>query len=243
VVEEQVKIEQVRKEREVAVQEAEIQRREKELIATVLKAAEVERQRIEALAEAERQRQILEATGRSEAAKLAGQAQAEVIRLQGLAEAETIQAKGQAEANALQVKAGAYQDFNQAAVLDRLLASMPDVVRALSEPLARVDKITVVSTGGDGANTGTGVNRVTNDLTQMVAQVPALFETLTGVKINDLLKDVPRVLGAGDGAAPNGTAANGAGAVTTVAARSAEIKPAEQPRSESVPPAKPADGA
>jgi flotillin len=231
VVEEQVKIEQVRKEREVAVQEAEILRREKELIATVLKAAEVERKRIETLAEAEKQRQVLDATGESEATKLAGQAQAEVIRAKGLAEADAIQARGQAEANALQTKATAYQEFNQAAVLDRLLASMPDVVRALSEPLAKVDKITVVSTGSDGANGGTGVNRVTSDLTQMVAQVPALFETLTGVKVEDLLRGVPQALGSGDGSGPapkNGSTTNGSTPVVT-AGRPADATPAEKP--------------
>ena len=225
VIAEQVKIEEVRKQGEIAVQEAEIQRREKELIAQVLKAAEVERQRIETLAAADQQRQIFEATGRAESAKLAGQAQAEVIRVQGLAEADAIQAKGQAEANALQTKASAYQDFNQAAVLDRLLASMPDVVRALSEPLAKVDKITVVSTGAEGNGHGTGINRVTSDLTQMVAQVPALFETLTGIKVNDLLKDVPRGLGAGDGPGRNGTVSNGAAHAAPGNGRPADGKP------------------
>src|SRR5512135_1371373 len=47
---EEVTILQVQKEHEVKVQEAEIARREKELIATVLKGAEIERQRIETLA-------------------------------------------------------------------------------------------------------------------------------------------------------------------------------------------------
>jgi flotillin len=232
VVEEQVKIEQVRKEREVAVQEAEIQRREKELIAQVLKAAEVERQRIETLAEADRQRQVLDATGKAEATKLDGQARAEIIRLQGLAEADSIRARGEAEAQALQTKAGAYQEFNQAAVLDRLLGSMPDVVRALSEPLAKVDKITVVSTGSDNGHAGAGINRVTNDLTQMVAQVPALFETLTGVNIGELLKSVPQALSSGDGATPaaprTGATTNGA-TPAIVAPAASTAKPSEAP--------------
>jgi flotillin len=194
----------VRKQGEISVQEAEIQRSEKELIATVLRAAEVERQRIETLAEAERQRRILQATGQAESVRLEGQAQAEVTRNVGTAEAEVILAKGQAEANAMQVKAGAYQNYNQAAVLDKLLSGMPEVVRALSEPLGKVDKITVVSTGGDGG--GTGVNRVTADLSTMVAQVPALLETLTGMTVADLLARVPEL-----GASTNGAGtANGA---------------------------------
>jgi len=108
-----------------------------------------------------------------------------------MAEAEIIEAKGHAEATALKVRAGAYQDYNQAAVLDRLLSELPAVVRAAAEPLNNVDRITVISTGADGVNGGTGVNRITNDLSALVAQVPALVESLTGVNLQDLLKHVP----------------------------------------------------
>ena len=51
VVAESVKVQQVEREAQVKVQDAEIARREKELIATVLKQAEIERQKIETLAE------------------------------------------------------------------------------------------------------------------------------------------------------------------------------------------------
>nr|MBA3297741.1 hypothetical protein [Acidobacteriota bacterium] len=173
------------------VQEAEILRREKELIATVLRAAEVEKQRIETLAQAERERQVLRASGQAEATRLEGEAQAKIVRLRGLADAEVIQAKGEAEAHAMHVKASAYQDYNQAAVLDRLLGELPDVVRALAEPLNKVDKITIISTGPDGGNAGTGINRIASDMSSMIAQVPAMLESLTGVKLEDLLKHVP----------------------------------------------------
>ncbi|HWV25160.1 MAG TPA: SPFH domain-containing protein [Thermomicrobiales bacterium] len=192
IVAEQVRVEQVRKEGEIAVQEAEITRREKELIATVLRAAEIEKQRIETLAEAERQRQVLHARAQAEQTKLEGEAQAEIVRIKGRAEADAIEARGQAEAQAMQLKAGAFQEYNQAAVIDKLLSEMPDVMRAIAEPLNRVDKITVVSTGGDGQGGGTtGVNRLAGDMTSLVAQVPALLEALTGVNLEDLLKHVP----------------------------------------------------
>ncbi len=191
IVQEQVRVEQVRKEGEVAVQEAEILRREKELIATVLRAAEVEKQRIETLASAEKQRELLKASGLAEARKLQGDAEAVALRAQGQAEAEIILAKGRAEATALETKAMAYQQFNQAAVLDRLLGEMPAVVRALAEPLSRVDKITVISTGSDANGQGTGVNRVATDVTSMLAQFPAMLESLTGVRIEDLMKNIP----------------------------------------------------
>jgi flotillin len=189
VTEEQVRIEQVRKHGEIAVQEAEIQRREKELIATVLRAAEIERQRIETLAAADQQRQVLEATGRAEAIKLQGQAEAEVTRVRGTAEAEILRAKGEAEAKAMHVKADAYLDYNQAAVIDRIVSVLPQIVASLAQPLSNIDKITVVSTG-DGNGSGSGVSRVTADIAQMVAQVPAIVEGLTGVDVGQMVQSV-----------------------------------------------------
>src|SRR5438552_11714032 len=180
VVAEQVKVQQVEKEQQVKVQEAEIARREKELIATVLKQAEIERQRIETLAAAEKQRLMAEAEGHASA-----------IRQQGEAEAEIIFKKGEAEAKAMNVKAEAYLEYNQAAVIDKLLTGLPEVVRALAQPLSQVDKITIVSTGNGSS---AGAHKITGDITEMAAQVPALFEALSGMKISDLLANV-RLIG------------------------------------------------
>jgi flotillin len=179
VIAESVKVQQIEKEQQVKVQEAEINRREKELIATVLKQAEIERQRIETLAAAEKARLMAEAEG-----------QASAIRQQGEAEAEIIFKKGEAEAKAMNVKAEAYQEYNQAAVIDKLFASMPEVVKALAAPLANVDKITIVSTGNGDAS---GMNKVTGDIAKMAAQVPALFETLSGMPLADLLGKVRQI--------------------------------------------------
>jgi len=149
VVAESVKVQQVEKEQQVKVQEAEILRREKELIATVLKGAEIERQRI-----------------------------------QTLAEAEIIFKKGDAEARAMNLKAEAFQEYNQAAVVDKLLTGLPEIVKALASPLSNVDKITIVSTGNGHS---AGMNKITGDITEMAAQVPALFEALSGMQMSDLL--------------------------------------------------------
>jgi flotillin len=179
VIAESVRVQQVEKEGQVKVQDAEILRREKELIATVLKQAEIERQRIETLAMAEKQRLMSEAEG-----------QASSIRQQGEAEAEIIFKKGEAEAKAMNVKAEAFQEYNQAAIVDKLLTGLPEVVKALASPLANVDKITVISTGnGDAA----GLNKITGDITKMAAQVPALFETLSGMDIRELLGKVRQI--------------------------------------------------
>jgi flotillin len=176
---ESTKVQQIEKEAQIKVQDAEIQRRERELIATILKSAEVERRRIETLAEAEKQRRIFEAEGRASA-----------IRAEGEAEAEIIFKRGEAEARAMNVKAEAYQEWNEAAVVDKLITIMPEVVRALAAPLANVDKITIVSTGnGDGA----GMSKITGDMAAMAAQIPALFETLSGMKMSDLLSKVQTI--------------------------------------------------
>ena len=111
VIAEAVRVQQIEREQQIKVQEAEILRREKELIATVLKQAEVERQRISVLAEAEKSRLSIEAEG----------AAPRRPALQGEAEADIIFKKGDAEARAMNVKAEAFQEYNQAAVIDKLL--------------------------------------------------------------------------------------------------------------------------
>ena len=192
VIVEAVKVRQVEKEQEIKVQEAEILRHEKELIANVLKNAEIERQRIEMIAEASRRKMTIEAEGAAAA-----------TRLQGEADADIILRKGEAEAKAMNVKAEAYQEWNQAAVVDKLITGLPEVVRAMAAPLANIDKITIVSTGNDGA---AGMHKITGDMTKIAAQIPALFETLSGMQMSDLLGKVRGIADrAGSDAKPNGS--------------------------------------
>jgi flotillin len=183
VVVESLKIQQLEKEGQIKVQEAEILRHEKELIATVLKSAEIERARVETIAAGERQRLMTEAEGRAAA-----------VRAEGEAEAEIIFKKGDAEARAMNVKAEAYLEWNQAAVVDRLISQMPEMVRAMAAPLANVDKITIISTGDGPA---AGAHKVTGDLAAIAAQVPALFESLSGMQLSDLFAKV-RLIGSED---------------------------------------------
>jgi flotillin len=191
VVTESVRVQQVEREQQIKVQEAEILRREKELIATVLKQAEIERQRISVLADAEKNRLSMEAEGAAAATRAKGEAEADIIFK-----------KGDAEARAMNVKAAAFQEYNQAAVIDKLLTAMPEIVAALASPLGKVDKITVVSTGNGSS---TGMHKVTSDLTDIAAQVPALVEALSGVPMSDLLSKVRKL---GD-KAPNGSVTAG----------------------------------
>ncbi|HEY7781478.1 MAG TPA: SPFH domain-containing protein [Ktedonobacterales bacterium] len=230
IVAETARAQEIEKTAQVKVQEAEAQRRQMELSATVVKAAEAERQRVETMADAERQRATVEAEGRAaalraqaaaegEAAKIRGVAEAEAARAKGLAQAEVIRAQGEAEAEAMRVKAAAYREYNQAAVLDKLITNLPEVVRAVAEPLAKVDKISIVSTGNGAGGGSLGASRLTGDVVNILAQVPALIEALTGARVGNLLERLPGLADgttvdgtavSTNGSAPNGTSANGA---------------------------------
>jgi flotillin len=243
IVAEAARAQEIEKTAQTKVQEAEAHRRQMELEATVIKVAEAERARVQALAEAERQRLALEAEGRAaalraqaaaeaEAAKIRGAAEAEAARLRGLAEAEVIRAKGEAEAEAMRVKAAAYHEYNQAAVLDKVISNLPEVVRAIAEPLSKVDKISIVSTGGaNGSNLG--ASRVTGDVVAMLAQIPTILEALTGTRMEDLLSRVPGISAVESApAGPNGTSApaapTGARGGTPAAQEPAPAEPAPE---------------
>jgi flotillin len=179
---EAVKIDIAARQQQVELETAEIARREKELQATVLKPAEIERQRVETLANAENVRLTVEADG-----------QASAIRARGEAEAAVMFSKGEAEARARRLQAEAYQGYTQAALIDKLMSLLPEIVTAMAAPLARVDKITVVSTGNSPA---TGLHKLSEDLTRMAAEVPTLLQTPTGVNLAQWLSQIRAVDGA-----------------------------------------------
>ncbi|MBZ0308154.1 MAG: flotillin family protein [Anaerolineae bacterium] len=177
--EQEVQIEIIEKTKQIEVQVQETKRREQELDATVRKPAEAEQFRIQKLADAQRYQIEAEAEGRAAAE-----------RAQGKAEAEVIQAKGFSEAEAMQKKADAWQNYNQAAIIEQVVAALPDIVSAIAQPLSKLDKIVVIS--NDGANgAGAGVAKVTADVGTIVSQLPAILEALTGMNMTEALKNMP----------------------------------------------------
>jgi len=185
---EEVEIEIVSKEQEIQVQDREVQRRERELQATVAKQADAERYRLQALAEAEKYRLETEAKGAAEAQRVRGLAQAEVIRATGQAEAEVIQKKGLAEAEVMRIKADAWKQYGEAAIAQMFVEKLPELARAISEPLSKTDKIVVVSNDGAAA----GASKITGDVTKIISQLPPIIESLTGL---DLEKVLSRAVG------------------------------------------------
>jgi flotillin len=187
----EVQIEVVAKQKQIEVQEQEVQRRTRELEATVEKPAEAERFRIETLANAKKFQTETEAAGAAAAIRLEGEGLADATRAKGLAEAEVIQAQGFAEAEAMEKKALAWQQYNQAAIIQQLIEALPQVAAAVAQPLSQTDRIVVINSGGDGA----GASKVTADVTNIVAQVPATLEALTGIDLVETLKTLPAIGG------------------------------------------------
>ncbi len=185
----EVQIEVVTKQKQIEVQEQEVLRKVRELEATVQKPAEAEKYRIETLASAKKYQIETEAAGQAEAIRLQGQGEADATRARGLAQAEVIKAQGFAEAEAMEKKAAAWQQYNQAAIIQQLIEALPKVAAAIAQPLAQTDRIVIINSGGDGA----GAARVTADVTNIIAQVPATLEALTGVNLVQMLQTLPGI--------------------------------------------------
>jgi flotillin len=110
-----------------------------------------------------------------------GDGRASAIRAAGLAEAEAIKAKGESEAQVKELLAEAYSKYGQQAVIDRVLASMPDMLAAVAKPIGDVDNITVI---GD-AGTASGITRIS---TELLVKLPAVIKAATGFDITDLMQ-------------------------------------------------------
>ena len=187
---EAVQIQVVAKQKQIEVEEQEVKRREQELDATIRKPAEAEAYRVQQIADAKRYRLQAEAEGEAEAIRKRGEAEAAAARAKGLAEAEVIRQQGLAEAEATQKKAEAWENYTQAAIMQQLIDALPEVASAIAQPLAKTDRIVIVSNGGDSSD-GVGASKITQDITNIVAQVPATLEALTGVNLTSTIANLP----------------------------------------------------
>ena len=185
---EEVQIEVVDRTKQIELQQQEIERRERELEATVRKPAEAERFRVETIAEANRTAFVASATGEAEARRRTGEAEADVIRLTGDAEADAIRAKGLAEAEAMRLKAESWKQYGEAAVVQQVLETLPAVAAAIAQPLARTERIVMV-----GADAGSGPSRLIEGISSAVAQVPEVVESLTGIDIVGSIRNIPGI--------------------------------------------------
>jgi len=199
---EEVQVQVIEKEQQIEVQEREIMRRQKELNASVEKPADAERYKIQQLAEAEKFKLATEAAGQAEAKravgvgeaeanKARGLAEADVNKAKGLAEAVVIEAEGTAESCAMTRKAAAWQAYNEAAIAQVFIDKLPEIARAIAEPLAKTEKIIIVNTGGGEGSAG--ASKVTKDVIDVIAQLPPAIEALTGLKLQELISRIPEM--------------------------------------------------
>jgi flotillin len=194
-----VQVNIIEKQKQIELQEQEIKRRQKELEANVQKPADAERYKVETLANAKKFQLETEAAGAASATKAAGFASADVAKATGIAEAEAnkarglaqaavIEAQGKATAEAMSAKAESFKQYNQAAVIEMIVRILPEIAGKISEPLAKMEKMVIINSGN---GPGGGASKLTGDVTQIIAQLPPVLESLTGVKFEKLLEQVP----------------------------------------------------
>jgi flotillin len=197
---EEVQVNIVEKQKQIELQQQEILRKQRELEANVQKPADAERYKVETLANATKFQLETEAAGAASAAKAKGFAAADVAKATGIAEAEAnkarglaeaaiIEAQGKATAEAMSVKAESFKQYNEAAVIEMIIRILPEVAGKISEPLSKTEKMIIINSGNGAL--GGGASKLTGDVTQIVAQLPPVIESLTGIKFEKLLEQVP----------------------------------------------------
>lgn len=192
----------LRKEQELDVNikkqaDAEKYREEKQAEANKYRAekeAEAKRYIEEQKAYAEQKKIELEAEAKAKAIELEAKAQAMKIEEIGNAEAMAIKAKGQAEADALSAevsalreKATVYKEFGSALLVEIIANNLPEIAANIAAPLAKTEKMVIIDNGGD--NSVGASAKLTKGITNIIAQVPEVVESLTGINLSEVVKD------------------------------------------------------
>ena len=139
--------------------------------------ADAERTRLDA--EAQAQATVARAEAEAKATAARARAEAETIAARGQAEADTIRAAGEAEAKAMSDKADALAKYGEAATRQMLLDKAPEIARALSEPLASVRDLSIISTEGASALPKAVANNV--------EQLDLILRSLVGTGLTDMV--------------------------------------------------------
>jgi len=197
---EEVQVSIIEKQKQIELQQQEILRKQRQLEADVQKPADAERYKVETLANATKFQLETEAAGAATAAKAKGFASADVAKATGIAEADAnkarglaeaaiIEAQGKATAEAMRVKADSFKQYNEAAVVEMIIRILPELAGKISEPLSKTEKMIIINSG-NGVNGG-GASKLTGDVAQIVSQLPPVIESLTGIKLEKLIEQVP----------------------------------------------------
>lgn len=197
VMEQEMQIQIIERQKQIELEEKEILRREKQYDSEVKKKADADRYAIEQNAAAAKSREMAEADAEkyriearanadAEKVRLDGQAKADSERAQGETEADIIRLKGLAEAEAKRKIAEAFEQYGQAAVLDMIVRMMPEYAKQIASPLANIDKITVVDTGG---GEGGGANKITSYATNLMSTLQETLKASSGIDVKEMLEN------------------------------------------------------
>lgn len=113
------------------------------------------------------------------AVKAKAEAEAEAVRAKGLAEAEAVRAKALAEAEGLDKKAEAMLKMQEAAILQMYFEKLPEIAKAVAEPLSNIDSITMYGEG----NTA----KLVEDITKSTNQISSGMLDSMGISLRDLM--------------------------------------------------------
>ncbi|TME14592.1 MAG: hypothetical protein E6I67_13520, partial [Chloroflexi bacterium] len=106
----------------------------------------------------------------------AADAQAVIARAEGAKRARIASAEADAETA---MRADAYKQFNEAAIIQTVLAALPDIVRAAAEPMSHIDSLTVLSS--DGASD------IVRNATRAMIESTTAIKGLTGLDVPNLV--------------------------------------------------------
>ncbi|XP_075251270.1 flotillin-1-like isoform X2 [Convolutriloba macropyga] len=171
IVAEETKIKEIERAQQIAIQEQEILRRQKELNAKVKQPALAEKYKKEQLA-----------IGQATMIQNEAEAESMAIKLKGEAEASAVNAKAKAEAEQMALKAQAWQQYQDAALVDMVLQALPQMVAEVASPLTEGTKgIKLVATGSDAQ---VGAAKLTGEVLDIVERLPNVVNNMTGVDLS-----------------------------------------------------------
>src|ERR1700751_3670817 len=88
----------------------------------------------------------------------------------------------------MRVKAVTFKHYNEAAGVEMIIRILPEVAGKISEPLSKTEKMVIINSGNGN---GGGASKVTGDVAQIMSQLPPVIESLTGIRFEKLLEQVP----------------------------------------------------
>lgn len=180
------KVELVEKQGDTKITQEQVAIKEQELEAQLVKPADKKATAQKTIANADAQVKVTLAEADATRIKFEAGASAEATKVQGEAQAEVIEKKGLAEAKAMEAKAAAWAQYTQGAYIDMILQQLPEIADRIAKPLSKTEKIVMISNGGDGS----GAQKLTKEITSMIAELPAVAQGLTGIDVREAIANM-----------------------------------------------------